>query len=75
MLLLRLHFKKIWNKLPPRVKSLMLILVTFIFKIDSFTITIFRTQVPEVSIFFEDWKKKYRFDIDYKCNLMMCLIS
>lgn len=28
----------------------MLILVTFIFKIDSFTITIFRTQVPEVSI-------------------------
>lgn len=53
----------------------MLILVTFIFKIDSFTITIFRTQAPEVSIFFEHWKRKYTSDIDYKWNLMMCLIS
>lgn len=68
-------FKKIWNKLPPRVKSLMLILVSFIFKIDSFTIAIFRTQVPKVSIVFEHWQRKYTFDIDYKWNLMRCLIS
>lgn len=52
----------------------MLILVTLIFKGDSFTIIIFRTQVPEVSIFFEHWQRKYTFDIDYKWNLMMCLI-
>lgn len=31
----KIAFKKIWNKLPPRVKSLMLILVTFIFKIEA----------------------------------------
>lgn len=50
-------------------------LVIFIFKIESFSISIFRTYVPLVNIVFEHFQNGYRFVTDYKMNGMMCMIS